>query len=111
MNNLLSSGLSPDHVDGLLQSFFKKELPDPWPAPGMFVRSPGNIRRAPWLGSYKRLALVASVALLLFSYVTLAARFPLEADPGLTLDRNHSIGQKLRTSAGTAIGQVSVRSV
>jgi hypothetical protein len=96
MNNLLSNGPSQDNVDGLLQSFFKRELPDPWPsASGLFPAS-GATRHGSWLGWYSRVGLVASVALFLLSYLTLAARFPVEPEPGLALDRNQTIGLKLR---------------
>ena len=44
MNNLLSSGLPQDYVDGILQSFFKREVPDPWPGPSLLFPSPGNTK-------------------------------------------------------------------
>jgi hypothetical protein len=97
MNNIHSSSRAQDDVDSLLQSFFKKQMPDPWPdaswaAPGASV--PGS-----WLHTYGRLGLVASVALFLFSYIALAARFPAQPDqvaPGLSLNRNQTIGLKQR---------------
>ena len=96
MNDILSRGLSQENVDGLLQSFFKKELPDPWPAPSVLLPPSGATKRGSWLASYSRLALVASVALFLLGYLALAAMFPLEPEPGLTLDRSQTIGHKLR---------------
>jgi hypothetical protein len=96
MNNILSRGLSQENVDDVLQSFFRKELPDPWPAPRVISPTSGAAKKRSWLASYSRLALVASVALVLVSYLALAARFPLEPEPGLVLDRKQTIGQKLR---------------
>jgi hypothetical protein len=95
MKNTHFGSRSQDDVDSLLQSFFKKQMPDPWPdaratAPGASV--PGS-----WVHTYGRLGLVASVALFLFSYIALAARFPAQPDdPGLSLNRNQTIGLKQR---------------
>lgn len=87
------TGLPQDRVDGLLHSFFKSELPEPWPVLGIATVSD---RRAFWLRPYRHLALVASLALFLLSYVVLAARFPVQPEPGVGLDRNHTIGFKQR---------------
>jgi len=87
------SRLPQDDVDGLLQSFFKSELPEPWPALGV---GPSGGRRVSWHQPYRRLALVASLAFFLLSYVALAARFPAQHEPGLGLDRSHTIGFKQR---------------
>ena len=62
----------------------------------MLFPASGNSRKTSWLRPYSRLALVASVALFLFSYLTLAGKFPIDPEPGLTLDRNQTIGLKLR---------------
>ena len=97
MNNTFSNGLSQDYVDRVLQSFFKKEMPDPWPPVSVPVRKPAG--RRSWFQSYGRLALVASMAFILVSYLYLAAMFPAAPEtwpePGLTLNRNHSIGSKV----------------
>jgi hypothetical protein len=88
----MNTGLSQNNVDGLLESFFKSELPEPWPAPAVV---PLSAHRTFWFRSY-RLGLVASLALFLLSYVVLAARFPAQSEPGLGLDRSHTIGFKQR---------------
>jgi hypothetical protein len=93
MNNMFSNGLSQDYVDRVLQSFFKKEMPDPWPQVSVPGRNPAG--RRSWFQTYGRLALVACVALILISYLSLAAMFPAEPVPGLALDRYRTIGSKL----------------
>jgi hypothetical protein len=81
------------HVDGLLKSFFKKQLPDPWPEARIPQHGPGVTLGRPWFSNLGRLALVASVALLLFGYLGLAARFPVaNEESGLSLDRSRTIG-------------------
>jgi hypothetical protein len=95
MNSTYSNSPSQCNVDGLMQSFFKKEIPDPWPEARVPALTPAATRK-PWLGSHGRLALVASVAIFLFSYLTLAARFPAEPEAGLILNRNQTIGFKQR---------------
>jgi hypothetical protein len=84
--------------DGLLGAFFKAELPDPWPAcrrPGDRVRSTtpsrqtspsgGPPRGRTWTAARSRLALAASVALLLLGTLLLSGKFhgsPPEANFG-----------------------------
>jgi hypothetical protein len=95
MNNTPLGSRPRDDVDGLLQTFFKRQLPEPWPeARALAAASPVS-----WLGTYGRLGLVASVALFLLSYIALAARFPglpSQGDAGLILNRNETIGLKQR---------------
>jgi hypothetical protein len=70
---------SEDELDGLLRAFFQAELPHPWPSPEqpalrnaiLPMRSP--VRRFPMLRS--RLALAASVALLVAGPLALSAYF------------------------------------
>jgi hypothetical protein len=95
MNKTLWNGLSQDYVDRLLKSFFRREMPDPWPEARLLVPAGGAPWKGSWLRSY-RLALVASVALFLVSYLALAARFPVEPEPGLRLNRSQTIGLKQR---------------
>jgi hypothetical protein len=74
--------------DGLLGTFFKAELPDPWPdfrGPGDRVRSatPSRLavtadvppRTRSWTAARSRLALAASVALLLLGTLLLSGKF------------------------------------
>jgi hypothetical protein len=93
MNQNLTDGLPQEHVDDLLKCFFKKEFPDPWPEAQL--SHPGRVSAGLWFGSHRRLALVASVALLLFGYLALAAKFPSAQEPGLDVNRNQTIGSKL----------------
>jgi hypothetical protein len=92
MNQNMTDGLPQEHVDDLLKSFFKKEIPDPWPD-AQFAQ-PGRVSAGYWFGSFRRLALVASVTLLLVGYLALAAKFPAAPEPGLDLNRNQTIGSK-----------------
>jgi hypothetical protein len=70
---------SEDELDGLLRAFYQAELPHPWPSPEvpalrndvLPLRSP--LRRFPMLRS--RLALAASVALLVAGPLALSAYF------------------------------------
>lgn len=76
-----------DDLDGLLRAFFQAELPRPWPAlkapptPHPAV-APLPVRR----GLFRsRLALAASVALLVTGALTLPGRFAAPTEPGLRL--------------------------
>lgn len=71
----------PDHlaeVDRLLHAYFRREMPDPWPAP------PGTARKARaaaarsdwWQRSRGRLALAAGLMLFILGYAALASLFP-----------------------------------
>jgi hypothetical protein len=105
MNSVSLNGLPQENVDRLLISFLKKEMPEPWPAPKL-PRPSGVIPARGWFGAYGRLALVASVALLLTGYLALAELFPGDKKGGLQVDREHTIGsrigvpQRVRTSSG-----------
>jgi hypothetical protein len=71
---------SPDEVDRLLTGFFQAEIPNPWPAwvPPQVdapVALPFSGRR-PWVAMRCRLAVAASVALVLGGYLLLASAFP-----------------------------------
>src|SRR3954451_18501734 len=77
MYHTLPDSRAQDHVDGLLKSFFKRQLPDPWPEAPIPAHDPGVTLGRHWFPNLGRLALVASVGLILCGYLTLAARFPL----------------------------------
>jgi hypothetical protein len=94
MNKILQSGLAEDKVDGLLVSFFKREMPAPWPEAKVPAVSGAIAYPRFWLRSYSRLVLVASVALILFGYLLVAAMFPVESEPGLNINRHQTIGNK-----------------
>jgi hypothetical protein len=94
MKNLIFNDVPQGSVDRLLRSFFKREMPDPWPDARLPAPSGGVLQQRSWLLIHGRLALVASITLMLVSYVTLAALFPGEPPAGLYLDRSHTIGSK-----------------
>jgi len=65
--------IPPDEVDHLLRSFFRSEVPDPFPV----MKAPAfELRRhvASWSGVRSKLALAASVALLLAASWFLSGR-------------------------------------
>lgn len=86
-----------DEVDTLLRRFYRAELPSPWPAaPDVVPLSketprPGRLAFGQFFRAPRRLALAASVALLVTGYLTLQSWFP---DPRL--------GSDVDTSAPTA---------
>jgi hypothetical protein len=98
MNRVLDPSLAPEEpaqeVDALLSAFFRAEMPDPWPtfqapAPPVVPLPP---RRPPtWPRWRSRLALAASVALLVLSALALPGK--LAPTTG---------GPVLRRSDGTA---------
>jgi hypothetical protein len=92
-NNILSDGRPAENVDRLLHSFFKNEMPEPWPAVNVLADQP--LTKPGWLGTFGRLALVASLALILLGYLALAAKFPSSSEPGLTFDRSQTIGSRI----------------
>jgi hypothetical protein len=81
MNDLRTSptlGPSGDELEGMLRSFFRAEVPDPWPA----MKAPAAVvkfekpRRSTWLRIGPRLAVAACVAFLLLGYLALGSMFP-----------------------------------
>ena len=83
MNYTTQRTMQPDQpMDALLTSFFRAEMPDPWPAlklPARKVTPPPS-----WFGrSRSRLALAASIALLAIASWWLAGRAP-EFTPEMT---------------------------
>jgi hypothetical protein len=71
-------GSPGDDIDGLLRSFFRSEMPDPWPAVTVPEEAPTVLRRPmPAHSSLfrSRLALAASVALLLVGPWMLSGSF------------------------------------
>jgi hypothetical protein len=75
--NPTASDRSPDDVDGVLNDFFRAELPDPWPALTLPAEPPLPLppsRRRPLVRG--RFALAASLLLLLLGSLALSNRFP-----------------------------------
>ena len=63
-------------VDALLRDYFESEMPRPWPA----FKTP-VAKATTWSRYTGRLALAASVALLVAGYLTLAGFFPRTSSP------------------------------
>lgn len=72
------SGGAPDDLEGLLRDFFHSEMPEPWPT----MKAPVSLRKtaAPassrWAPVRSRLALAASVGLLMVGSWTLSSKLP-----------------------------------
>jgi hypothetical protein len=117
-------GRPPGDLDGLLRAFFRAEMPHPWPAaqipeqPSPFLqrngtaahlngedRRPAGIaaRLAPrsWTKVRSRLALAASVALLLLGTLLLSGKFHLNptdprlGEPAASHDIEHRINPEI----------------
>ena len=96
MNDLstMNKDNRPD-VDALLGDFFRSEMPAPWPAAPLMVPQANRPRRVGsfWSRSSGRLALAASIALLVAGYLALSAYFPSRpANNGM--QDMHNIGGK-----------------
>lgn len=81
----LSNGEAPpaDELESLLRSYFRAEMPDPWPAPPL-VAAAASAPAAPRDGrgpQRSRLALAASVALLIGGSMLLPGRTPARPSP------------------------------
>ena len=95
MNNtttLKNDGARPD-VDVALRDYFQHEMPHPWPAfeapQAMRSKRPASF----WSRYGGRMALAASIAVLLAGYLALSGYFPRQVAPtGLT--PQHEIGMK-----------------
>jgi len=81
--------LTHNTIDDTLRDFYRSEMPDPWPtmrAPARTLPMPKRTARPVWMRSLSRLAIAASIALLLIGYLALASLFPRDtgSQPGLT---------------------------
>lgn len=83
----------PHDVDGLLREFFKAEMPHPWPVmkPPMAFKSTLPFRAQGWSLMRSRLALAASIALLLLGSWFLASGLPVYTHPSVVPDGTESI--------------------
>lgn len=79
-----SAALQHDELDGMLRLYFQAQMPKPWPA----FRQPALVakpnRSSSGLSWRSRLALAASVAILLVSQIWLARSFHDEHRPNVT---------------------------
>lgn len=88
----------PEEVDTLLRGFFRSEMPDPWPV--LKAPNAGTFRAAQpaaprWTSVRSRVALAASVALLLLGSWCFSARTP---DYSMTPQNNNgSVGTASNT--------------
>lgn len=89
-SDLQHSGRSPDDLDQLLRNFFRGEMPDPWPT----MKAPAIENPTPtwWTRSRSRLALAASVALLLVGSWCLSGSTPEYTAPVVNGPRDTSSG-------------------
>ena len=92
MNTLLTTrdGEPQENVDTTLRDFFVSEMPSPWPhakALDTLPMQPVWRPQRSWLQRHGRLALAASILLMLLSYLTLASSFPRDNGNGAALDQ------------------------
>src|SRR5262245_9272149 len=88
-----------DETDGVLRDFFRSEMPKAWPpATAVLKRSmqPTILSRNAPLRTYGRLALAASIVLMLLGYLTLAS--------GFSRHDSNAVGTQ-----GTIIGKKEIR--
>jgi hypothetical protein len=82
--SLRNPGLPPEEVDTLLRNFFRAEMPDPWPVLKAPATEPFRQERRPasrWTPIRSRMALAASVALLLLGSWCFSAKSPDYSKP------------------------------
>jgi hypothetical protein len=101
MNNmptLDNNGEARSGVDVLLRDYFQAELPHPWPT----FQAPGPMRASrpetTWSRNSTRLALAASVALLVAGYLTLSGFFPRQTAPSGVQQVQPNIASKEKPS-------------
>jgi hypothetical protein len=83
-NLMLENEEARPEIDGLLHGYFQAEMPHPWPA--FHTPKPNRIKRPAsfWSRYSGRVALAASIALLVVGYLALAGFFPrLQAPTGV----------------------------
>jgi hypothetical protein len=83
-NVMLENEEARPEIDGLLHGYFRSQMPHPWPA--FQMPKPTRTKRPAsfWVRYGGRVALAASIALLVASYLALAGFFPrLQAPTGV----------------------------
>jgi len=83
-------------VDGLLRDYFRAQMPEPWPE----LDVPASLSlvrpRSTWWRAASRLALAASILLLLLGYLALAGLFPRPPVTSDLEDLQRNIGHKAK---------------
>jgi hypothetical protein len=99
MNDLRVPRRMPDdRVDEMLRTFFRAEMPDPWPVLEAPELPPQTLVLRPWWKRTGRFALAASVLLMLLGYLALASGFPRSSGTGSGgLERQNGEIGNLRT--------------
>ncbi|MBI3409444.1 MAG: hypothetical protein HY040_13970 [Planctomycetes bacterium] len=84
-------GMPAHDVDGVLRDYFRAEMPQPWPQAAALecAEPPVLALKRSRLRGYHRLALAASIALLVLSYLALAGNF--SQNNGTPMDRQGGI--------------------
>jgi hypothetical protein len=88
----LNHGRPPDDIDGLLRTFLRAEMPDPWPV----MKFPAPAKTLPltpprrWQALNSRFALAATVAFCLVGSMSLASIFSTDDLPGKTFKGGES---------------------
>jgi hypothetical protein len=91
------NGEPQNDIDRVLRGFFRAEMPDPWPsarALQLAPARPGLTAKRAWFRNYGRLALAASIFLMLLGYLALAGNFPQDGGTGSTIDQNNTIAER-----------------
>lgn len=92
MSELMHNEETRPEMDNLLHEFFESEMPKPWPA----FKAPLQTRvpkQASFWGQYSgRLAIAASVALMVAGYLTLGGFFSKPVGQGGVQGVGHDIG-------------------
>jgi len=93
---------SRPEVDDILRDYFQAQMPHPWPACRMPSAAPARRVGSFWSRYTGRLALAASVAVLVGGYLTLANYFPPQQVPN-SLERavDGAIGLKEKKARPT----------
>lgn len=87
----LPNGVRHHDVDQLLRTFFRREMPDPWPQ----AKVPPQPVQRPWLRILgPRLAVAAAIALILVGYLALGSFFEPKNRPALNLNPGGDIGSR-----------------
>src|SRR5712692_10154259 len=102
----MSRERNPDETDRLLREFFQAQMPDPWPnlePPAQPIAAPAQAPGRRWNLVRSRLALAASIALLVGGHLFLSGTFRTDEKPrddSAEIDENLT-GFRIRKSTVT----------